>query len=317
MVALSLAYFPLYPDRYEADTAHLSLLEDGAYNRLLRLCWRTPGCKLPDDMGWIMRQVRAVSETDQAAVLAVLSEFFTKARGKTWNKKLFEIYGQVSVAHGNKVEAGKKGAAAKALKRNKKEASNASSSAVATLKQPEPEPEPEPEEIKGVPPSIPNEEKSSSSAQARLSILEEVMLAVGVDPKAPPKFWRGSAASTHVLGWQVAFGLTDDEVVEAARLSQDGHSEPPDGPKALDRFMAGYAKAKASAEAAGKPSPAAKPKAAPKPPASPEDRLAFYAEMVNSDKYIPPSMIGNTMRDALLHSGLVTKERLRDKGIYA
>jgi len=161
------------------------------------------------------------------------------------------------------------------------------------------------------------EEKSSSSAQARLSILEEVMLAVGVDPKAPPKFWRGSAASTHVLGWQVAFGLTDDEVVEAARLSQDGHSEPPDGPKALDRFMAGYAKAKASAEAAGKPSPAAKPKAAPKPPASPEDRLAFYAEMVNSDKYIPPSMIGNTMRDALLHSGLVTKERLRDKGIYA
>ena len=29
--------FPLYPDRYEADTAHLSMPGDGAYNRLLRL----------------------------------------------------------------------------------------------------------------------------------------------------------------------------------------------------------------------------------------------------------------------------------------
>lgn len=180
-----------------------------------------------------------------------------------------------------------------------------------------PQPQPQEQDSEVVPPSESKEEEEGAQARVSVSVFEEVMLAVGVDPKAPPKFWRGSQAATHVLGWQVAYSLTDDEVVEAARMSRADNPEPPDGPKALDRFMAGYAKAKASAEAAGKPSPAAKPKAAPKPPASPEDRLAFYAEMVNSDKYIPPSMIGNTMRDALLHSGLVTKERLRDKGIYA
>lgn len=136
---MSLAYFPLYPDRYEADTAHLSILEDGAYNRLLRLCWRSPACKLPNDLAWIYRQCRAVSDADQAAICAVLDEFFTKARGKIWNKKLVEIHEQVLVAHSNKSEAGKKGAAAKALKNNTLKPSTAK----ASLKQPEPEPEPE------------------------------------------------------------------------------------------------------------------------------------------------------------------------------
>lgn len=129
---MSLPYFPFYSDRFEAKTAHLSMLEDGAYNRLLRLCWRTPGCKLPNDTAWIFRQLRAVTKDDKAAVEAVLSEFFTKGRGKIWNERLLEVYGQVSVAHQNKSEAGKKGVAAKALKINK----NTSSTAKAQLKQP-------------------------------------------------------------------------------------------------------------------------------------------------------------------------------------
>jgi len=101
------------------------MLEDGAYNRLLRLCWRTPGCKMPNDMAWIFRQVRAVSKDDKAAVATVLGEFFTRGRGKIWNERLLEVHVQVSVAHENKSEAGKKGAAAKALKSNKTEASTA------------------------------------------------------------------------------------------------------------------------------------------------------------------------------------------------
>lgn len=135
---MSLAYFPLYPDRYEADTAHLSILEDGAYNRLLRLCWRSPGCKIPDDKGWIYRQMRAASNAEKAAIDAVMAEFFRRAKGKTWNPKLLEIYEQVLDAHRIRSEAGKQGVAAKALKR----AENTSSNAKAKLKQPEPEPEP-------------------------------------------------------------------------------------------------------------------------------------------------------------------------------
>ena len=40
---MKVPYFPLYIADYDSKTAHLTLEEDGAYLRLLRLCWRTPG----------------------------------------------------------------------------------------------------------------------------------------------------------------------------------------------------------------------------------------------------------------------------------
>ena len=45
------------------------------------------------------------------------------------------------------------------------------------------------------------------------------------------------------------------------------------------------------------------------------DLPVFYAEMVNSDRYLPVSAISNSMRDAMLARGLVTVERLRERGI--
>lgn len=79
---MSLPYFNLYPTVFEADTSHLTLAEDGAYNRLLRLCWMTPGCSLPDDEAWIMRRMRARTEEEQEAVRVVLGEFFTASGGR-------------------------------------------------------------------------------------------------------------------------------------------------------------------------------------------------------------------------------------------
>ena len=54
------------------------------------------------------------------------------------------------------------------------------------------------------------------------------------------------------------------------------------------------------------PAPAAKPIT---------DLPAFYAKIVNADGYLPVSAISNTMRDAMLGRGLVTAERLRERGI--
>lgn len=45
------------------------------------------------------------------------------------------------------------------------------------------------------------------------------------------------------------------------------------------------------------------------------DLPAFYTELVNSDRYLPVSAISNTMRDAMLARGLVTPERLRERGV--
>ena len=72
---MSLPYFPMYPTDFEAKTSHLTLEEDGAYNRLLRLMWMTPGCSLPDSDAWIMRRMRCDADTFERVVLVVIDEF--------------------------------------------------------------------------------------------------------------------------------------------------------------------------------------------------------------------------------------------------
>jgi hypothetical protein len=56
-----------------------------------------------------------------------------------------------------------------------------------------------------------------------------------------------------------------------------------------------------------------KPTDSPRPSA--DELAAFYANMVNSDGYLPANTITNTIRDAMLARGLVTPERLRARGV--
>lgn len=136
---MSLPYFPMFPSDFEAKTSHLTLAEDGAYNRLLRICWMTPGCTIPADESWIMRRVRAHSDEEKAAVRAILSEFFTEANGRFSNARLLRVWTEANEAHEKRKNAGAKGGKAKALKTNDSDSSNAK----AKPKQPEPEPEPD------------------------------------------------------------------------------------------------------------------------------------------------------------------------------
>ena len=136
---MSLPYFPMFPSDFEAKTSHLTLAEDGAYNRLLRICWMTLGCTIPTDEAWIMRRVRAHTDADKEAVLAILSEYFTVENGRYSNAKLMWIWREANEAHEKRKNAGSKGGNAKALRTKEKPSSNAT----AMLKQPEPEPEPD------------------------------------------------------------------------------------------------------------------------------------------------------------------------------
>lgn len=122
---MSTPYFRLYPTDFEAKTSHLTLAEDGAYNRLLRLCWMTPGCSLPDDDDWIMRRVRAHSDEDKATVRAVLSEFFQRKNHRVFNKRLTEESEHVSARVKAAAENGSKGGRPrKALKTQQEEQSD-------------------------------------------------------------------------------------------------------------------------------------------------------------------------------------------------
>ena len=47
---------------------------------------------------------------------------------------------------------------------------------------------------------------------------------------------------------------------------------------------------------------------------SADELAAFYADMVNSDGFLPANTISNTIRDAMLSRCLVTPERLRARG---
>lgn len=134
---MSLPYFPMYPTDFEADTSHLTMAEDGAYNRLLRLCWMTPGCSLPDDEAWILRRMRARTSDEIEAVKTVLSEFFKRENGRLFSPRLRKEALLSEERHARRVSAGQKGGRpAKALKDNETRQSNAK----AMPKQPEPEP---------------------------------------------------------------------------------------------------------------------------------------------------------------------------------
>ena len=122
---MSLPYFPMYPSDYEAKTSHLTIAEDGAYFRLLRLCWMTAGCSLPDDDAWIMRRARAFSDDEKQAVKAVLDEFFTLKNGRWINERLAQEFKDAENKYEKRKMAGRKGGSVKYLKSNDKEPSNA------------------------------------------------------------------------------------------------------------------------------------------------------------------------------------------------
>jgi len=46
-----------------------------------------------------------------------------------------------------------------------------------------------------------------------------------------------------------------------------------------------------------------------------DELAAYYVGLVNSDRFLAPSTISNTIRDAMLARGLVTPERLRERGV--
>ncbi len=76
--------------------------------------------------------------------------------------------------------------------------------------------------------------------------------------------------------------------------------------------------AKEDAERESREAEERKRKAKPAPAAKPiTDLPAFYADLVNSDRYLPVSAISNTMRDAMLARGLVTAARTPVKELEA
>ena len=166
--------------------------------------------------------------------------------------------------------------------------------------------------------------KEEEDAQAREinfdRFFAELLKALGLDPNGTlPAWWQGWPAKTHVRRWKDDLGLSEDRIIKTATETRRDHPTPPDGPKALDRAMERAAQRDAQA-----PTNFSKPQGGKRQPKgtvatarpSTDEVAAFYADIVNSDRYLPSNAISNTLRDAMLSRGLVTPERLRARGVW-
>ena len=168
--------------------------------------------------------------------------------------------------------------------------------------------------------------KEEEDARARDDRFEEffgeLLDALGLDLEAAlPAWWQGWPAREHVRRWITDLGLTEDRIVAVARDSRNTHPEPPDGPRALDRLMERAARS-ASADVGRNASACTgdhrrkrKSKSADTSRASLDEIAGFYAGMVNGDGYLPSNAISNTVRNSMLERGLVTAQRLRERGV--
>ncbi|OJF99397.1 helix-turn-helix domain-containing protein [Pararhizobium antarcticum] len=164
--------------------------------------------------------------------------------------------------------------------------------------------------------------KEEEDAQARDSDFDqffaELLTALGFAANATlPAWWQGWPARTHVRRWIDDLGLSQKRIIETATETRTDHPNPPDGPKALDRFMERTAQRDAQATFANAKSQKSKQqrKRVDSPRLSDDEKAAFYAKMVNADGFLPVSAINNSIRDLMLVRGLVTAERLRMRGV--
>jgi uncharacterized protein YdaU (DUF1376 family) len=85
-------HLPLWTDAYMADTLHLTHEEHGLYLMLLMTIWRSPDCKIPNDMDWIKRRLRATDEQMENLVKRLIDDFFTTTGNHITQKRLKEEY---------------------------------------------------------------------------------------------------------------------------------------------------------------------------------------------------------------------------------
>lgn len=79
-------YYPWYPGDYLRDTLDLSMLEDGAYRRLLD-CYFLANGNLPADPKKLYKICRAMTKSEQKAIQNVTKKYFVESNNQIHNKR--------------------------------------------------------------------------------------------------------------------------------------------------------------------------------------------------------------------------------------
>lgn len=94
-------FYAFHIGDYASDTRHLSMLEDGAYRRLIDLYY-TRECPLPSDLPEVFRLAGARSPAERKTVETVLREFFVKDE-IGWRHKRCDL--EIAVMRDKKLKA--------------------------------------------------------------------------------------------------------------------------------------------------------------------------------------------------------------------
>ena len=145
---MSNSWYPRYYGDYMRDTGHLTLMEHGAYTKLLDQYYATQR-PLPERLPDLYRMCSAMTDEEKEAVASVADQFFAvNGDGKRHNRRAdIEILKEQSIS-ASRSEAGSKRwqsrnkciANAKQL-HSKPHACDATSTSTSTEEHPEPEPE--------------------------------------------------------------------------------------------------------------------------------------------------------------------------------
>lgn len=268
---MSLPYLPLYIDDYEAATAHLTLVEDGAYNRLLRLLWRSPNCSIPDDDAWVFRRLRAVSDEEKAAILTVIDEFLQRKAGLITSPRLLREFKKADETSRKRSEAGKKGGRPKAIEKTDKEVKPGFSFDKA--RQSIPEPEPEPDIYGGGGGSAYAREADPISEHQPEPFRVQLLAAMGIGPDGivgPSKFIGGQGDMAEAKRWLDLPGMTEGAILAEIRALTASKQDGP--PKSFRYFTA--AMQRLSGQLTAKPLQPTAGMGARASPAHSEDQLA-------------------------------------------
>lgn len=175
-------YVRWFPGDYLRDTTHLSLLEDGAYRRLLDLYYTT-GRALTADRERLYRQLRITDQAEKDAIERVLAEFFFEHRGTLHNQRASKELRRSREISDMRANAAKQKAKVAA---NAKHVQSISSA----IPYPEPEPEPEPEERRTDRPPQDQVSRPVQAVEKPTAATVSAFQIFGVAPFGPPAFQR-------------------------------------------------------------------------------------------------------------------------------
>ena len=108
-----LPWMKMYTGDHLRDTHHLTWEEQGVLLLLLITAWNEPGCRIPDDVFWIARRLRANEQDFTRVVKPVLDEFFTAEDGYLFHKAQRAEYLEALAEYEKKSERGRKAANAR------------------------------------------------------------------------------------------------------------------------------------------------------------------------------------------------------------